>query len=146
MGLICKLLGHRYEHCRCTRCGAQRDEGHQWLEAEGTCLHTCAICGKEDALPHDWFHCRCKRCGQQRQEQHLWLKKSACEQVCRICGEERGTHTWQHVDRGVDRCKHCGKTHKLTPEEIARRDEEWAATDPFEEGYEDLPDYTPDPD
>jgi hypothetical protein len=30
------------------------------------------------------------------------------------------------VDRGVDKCRHCGKIHKLTPEEIKKRDEEWS--------------------
>ena len=146
MGFLCKLFGHRYEHCRCTRCGAQRDEGHVWVEAEGKCEHTCEICGKTESVPHDWFHCRCKRCEEQRDEHHLWLKHGKCEQVCRICGEERQTHDWRHADRGLDRCAACGKTHRLTAEEIAKRDEEWSATDEYADEFADLPDEPPEQD
>ena len=146
MGLICKLLGHRYEGCHCVRCGALHPQGHQWVEAEGKCEHTCARCGLTEALPHDWFHCRCKRCGEQRNDHHLWLKKSACEQVCRICGAERETHAWRHVDRGLDRCAVCGRTHRLSAEEIARRDEEWTTADSFEEAYESGDEYPPEQD
>ena len=146
MGLICKLLGHRWVNCRCARCGESRDEGHQWVEAEDRCERACSICGKTEIIPHQWFHCRCKRCGEQRDEHHLWLKKSACEQVCRICGKERETHDWRHVDRGVDRCAACGATHHLSAEEIARRDEEWAATDEYAESFEEVEDFPPEQD
>lgn len=141
MGLICKLLGHRWEGCHCVRCGETRAEGHQWVEAEGKCEHTCAVCGITETVLCDWFHCRCKRCGTVRDDHHLWLKKSACEQVCRVCGKERETHDWRHVDRGVDRCAACGKTHRLSAEEIARRDEEWAATDDYTEPFDETTDY-----
>lgn len=146
MGLICKLLGHRFDQCRCSRCGAQRDTGHRWVLADGACKRTCSICGKEETIPHDWFLCRCERCGELRDEHHFWLAKSQCEQVCRICGAERETHAWQHVDRGVDRCAVCGKTHRLTPEEIARRDEEWAEADVYDDPFEEALDYPPEPD
>ncbi len=146
MGLICTLLGHRYEHCRCVRCGHIRDAEHQWEEVEGRCERVCAVCGKREEIPHDWFYCRCKRCGQQRDTHHRWLKKSACEQVCRVCGQERETHDWRHIDRGLDRCAVCGKTHRLSAEEIARRDEQWAATDEYAETFEEAVDYPPEPD
>lgn len=135
------LIGHRWEGCRCARCGEMRAEGHQWVETEDKCEHTCVVCGVTETVPCEWFHCRCKRCGTQRDEHHLWLKKTACEQVCRICGKERETHDWRHVDRGVDRCAACGKTHRLSAEEIAQRDEEWAATDDYTETFDDATDF-----
>ena len=146
MGLICKLFGHHYEGCRCTRCGQTRNEGHQWVEAVDRCEHTCALCGITEQVPCEWYHCRCKRCGLQRDEHHLWLKKSKCEQVCRLCGAERETHDWRHVDRGVDRCATCGETRHLTPEEIARRDEEWEGADAYTDTFDDMTDYPPEPD
>ena len=146
MGWICKLLGHRWEGCRCARCGATRNEGHRWVEAEGRCEHTCEVCGAVETVPCEWYHCRCKRCGAQRDAHHLWLVKSPCEKVCRICGEEQEKHDWRHVDRGLDRCAACGETHRLTPEEIARRDEAWATTDDSTEGFDDAPDYPPETD
>lgn len=146
MGLICKLAGHHYEGCACTRCGAPRPEGHDWAMAEGKCERVCQRCGQTEEVPHEWFHCRCKQCGEQRDEQHLWLKKSRCEQVCRVCGKEREKHDWRPLDRGVDKCAVCGCTRRLTAEEVARRDEEWAASDLFEEPAEDIMDFPPEPD
>lgn len=146
MGLSCKLLGHKYDGCVCIRCGAPHPEGHAWVAAEGRCSRTCTRCGLTEPLPHEWFHCRCKRCGEQRDSHHLWLKKSACERVCRICGLERETHDWRPVDRGVDRCAACGRIHRLSAEEIARRDEEFASADSFQEPFEDAGDYPPEPD
>jgi len=146
VGLSCKLLGHKYDGCVCIRCGAPHPEGHAWVAAEGRCSRTCTRCGLTEPLPHEWFHCRCKRCGEQRDSHHLWLKKSACERVCRICGLERATHDWRPVDRGVDRCAACGRIHRLSAEEIARRDEEFASADSFQEPFEDAGDYPPEPD
>ena len=146
MSLMCKVLGHRWNGCVCTRCGATREEGHLWVEAENRCEHTCSVCGATETVPHDWFYCQCQRCGQQRDEHHQWLKKTECERVCRLCGKERQQHDWRHVDRGVDRCAACGKTHRLSAEEIARRDEEWAASDEYTQTYEDAPDAPPEQD
>lgn len=146
MGLICQIFGHQWMGCRCARCGKQRNEGHQWVETEGSCEHTCAVCGLTETVPHTWNHCRCTRCGQQRDEHHHWLKKTTCEQVCRICGQERETHDWRHVDRGVDRCAICGLTHRLTPEEIAQLDEEWEEADVYAEVFEDDSEFPADPD
>ncbi len=126
MSVWCKILGHRWDACRCARCGAQRDRKHRMEPVEAQCLTRCGLCGKEEALPHQWHHCACSRCGELRDENHDWMYTTECEQVCRVCGQSRQKHAWQPVDRGVDRCRHCGKTHKLTAEEIARRDDEWA--------------------
>jgi len=146
VGLLCKLLGHRWDGCRCVRCGQTNDKGHRWVETDGKCERACSVCGRTETVPCTWFHCRCERCGALRDEHHLWLKKTACEQVCRVCGKERETHDWRHADRGLDRCAACGKTHRLSAEEIARRDEEYSSVDDYLETVEDTPDYPPEPD
>lgn len=125
MSFWCKLLGHRWEGCTCRRCGAGRDKKHRFEPVEGQCQRQCALCGKVETLPCDWHHCACKRCGALRDAHHDWMYTSECEQVCRVCGREREHHRWQPVDRGIDRCRHCGKVHRLTQLEIAKRDEEW---------------------
>lgn len=126
MSFWCKIIGHSYEGCRCRRCGAQRDTGHPFTAVEGKCLRECPICGKTEKVPHQWHHCVCQVCGKVRDEDHDWMYTTECEAVCRVCGKEMQEHLWQPVDRGVDKCRTCGKTHRLTAEEIARRDEEYS--------------------
>lgn len=127
MSFWCKILGHRWDACRCQRCGQQRDKKHRFAAVEGKCAGRCEVCGKAEQRPHQWHHCVCNCCGEVRDEDHDWLYTTECEQVCRLCGAEHAEHRWQPVDRGVDRCRNCGKIHKLTPEEIEKRDEEWAS-------------------
>ena len=105
MGFWCKVLGHR------------------WEMPEGQCERQCIVCGNTEAVPCQWHYCACQRCGSLRDEQHDWLSISECEEVCRVCGQERKHHHWQPQSRGVDKCRHCGKVHKLTPAEIDQRDE-----------------------
>ena len=126
MSFWCKALGHRWQGCACKRCGQKRDKGHRFEPVEGKCEEKCALCGEIRVLPCTWHHCACQRCGALRDEQHDWMDTAQCEQVCRVCGRERQHHRWQAVDRGVDKCKRCGKPRKLTPEEIAKRDEQWS--------------------
>ena len=59
MGLKC-LFGHKWDGCKCERCGKLRDE------------------------QHDWEGCKCKRCGKIRDEQHDWNGRK-----CKGCGKER---------------------------------------------------------
>ena len=56
--LQCVVGLHSWDHCRCTRCGSLRNEGHYWEEA---C--TCAICGATRDVHHDRVGCRCRACG-----------------------------------------------------------------------------------
>jgi hypothetical protein len=39
MGLLCKLLGHKWNGCKCSRCKEVRNEQHTWNASE------CLICG-----------------------------------------------------------------------------------------------------
>ena len=126
MSFWCRVLGHRWEGCICRRCSQIRDNKHNYEPVEGKCGQRCTMCGKTEALPCDWHGCACRRCGAVRDQKHDWISTNECEQVCRICGKEREHHRWQPVDRGIDKCKYCGKIHKLTPDEIMKRDEEWS--------------------
>ena len=63
------LFGHKWNGCKCTRCGKIRDEGHAWNGC------TCTICGKV------------------RDEGHVWKPtKDACIQVCSLCGRQKSNH------------------------------------------------------
>lgn len=65
MGLAC-LFGHKWDGCRCVRCGEIRDEGHNYTHFRpsntGKCVGTCK-CGKKQELEHDWVGGKCARCG-----------------------------------------------------------------------------------
>ena len=54
------LFGHKWNGCKCSRCGKTRDEQHDW---EG-CI--CRRCGK---TRHNWDACSCRQCGKTR---HDW--------------------------------------------------------------------------
>lgn len=131
MAFLCRVAGHKWRGCECARCGERRDEGHSFKPAEDRCEQTCAVCGKTEAIPHDWHHCACARCGEKRDKAHDWIATSECEQVCRICGKERAKHDYRPLERGIDRCSRCHRIKKLTPEEIADRDENWC--EPFQD-------------
>lgn len=127
MSFWCKVLGHRWDACRCARCGAERDKGHRFEKLENVCREKCQVCGKEEKIPHAWNRCVCTQCAKVRDKNHDWMYTTECERICRLCGEESAEHLWQPMERGMDRCRQCGKLHKLTPEEILQRDEEWAS-------------------
>ena len=53
------LFGHKWNGCKCEKCGATRDEGHDW----DLCKGICKRCGKTQAEQHDYKGIRCTRCG-----------------------------------------------------------------------------------
>ncbi len=61
MGIAC-LFGHKWDGCRCARCGLQRNEGHDWDLCKGVCLK----CGAKQPPQHDWDGKVCRRCGLMR--------------------------------------------------------------------------------
>ena len=73
MGFICNTFGHKWNGCKCARCGEVRNEQHSWRG----CI--CTLCGKVRDEQHNWNLClgRCLRCGKMRPPQHLW-KGAAC--------------------------------------------------------------------
>lgn len=84
-----RLIEHSWNGCKCTVCGKERDEGHQWAVNEKACFQTCKICGKFKAIPHRY--------------QPI---PGICREKCIVCGDERRI---DHVfDNGV--CKRCNLT------------------------------------
>jgi len=119
MGLICKISGHKWNGCTCTRCDITRDEGHHWINEAGKCVKVCTICGKKRAVPHTWNGCKCAVCGALRDEGHQWREKpgecrevctisipGVCREACVVCGEER---PMEH-DFKNGYCSRCGMT------------------------------------
>ena len=119
MGLNC-LFGHKWNGCKCSKCGKLRDEQHDW----DLCKGQCKRCIKTQAAQHDWNGCNCSGCGVQR---HEWVdgKCSRCGKslVCEKCGinkanldnenkdkeaqyaKMRGQVIWQR--KGLLLCKNC---------------------------------------
>lgn len=91
--LRCTLGLHSWRHCRCTRCGALRDQQHDW---EGAC--TCAVCGATRDAFHQRAGCRCRTCGA---ELHDFTPSDVERHVCRSCGRI-GTHTLESDLRWED--------------------------------------------
>ena len=61
MGLKC-LFGHKWNGCKCFRCGKKRDEQHNWNFCKGTCNR----CGKFCYEQHDWNGYKCSKCGKKK--------------------------------------------------------------------------------
>ena len=105
MNLLCRTGLHRYEHCRCTRCGAGRDTDHVWNGCK------CAVCGKVRDENHSWNGCRCTVCHAVRDEGHRW---DGC--TCAICGRKREEgHVWDGCI-----CLKCGKVRFYENDEDGR--------------------------
>lgn len=76
------LFGHKWDGCKCAKCGKTRNEGHDW----DLCKGLCKRCGATQSKQHDWDLCKglCKRCGATQFEQHDW---DGCK--CTRCGKTR---------------------------------------------------------
>jgi hypothetical protein len=72
------LFGHKWDGCKCDKCGKTRDEQHDW----DLCKGKCKRCGKPCKEQHEWSGCKCTRCGKVRDEQHDWI---GCK--CEKCGK-----------------------------------------------------------
>ena len=89
------LFGHKWNSCKCSKCGKTRDEQHDFDLCKGKCKH----CGKTQAEQHSWNGCKCSRCGKTRDEQHDW---NGC--ICSRCGKRRNDkHSWNGC-----KCSSCG--------------------------------------
>jgi len=74
------LFGHKWNGCKCSRCGKERDE------------------------QHNWNGCKCTICGTTRTEGHRFAVNSKCEEKCEICGKTAGIK--HNLDGSV--CTKCG--------------------------------------
>jgi|GEM_PF-5477811 len=89
MSLKC-LFGHKWDGCRCAKCGKKRDQNHSWVNVNGKCEKYCAICGRIETVPHTFkkvnLTCEehCANCGETRRILHVFQNG-----VCVICGAIR---------------------------------------------------------
>ena len=51
------LFGHKWNGCKCEKCGKIRDTDHQWDGCK------CLNCGKTRDEGHDWKDGKCTKCG-----------------------------------------------------------------------------------
>jgi hypothetical protein len=71
MNLRCLVGLHRWQGCKCERCGETRDEGHDWSGCK------CLNCGKTRDQSHNWPEDRegqCSACGIRRDQSDDWVK------------------------------------------------------------------------
>mgnify|MGYP000893329743 CR=1 FL=1 len=136
MGQSC-ILGHKWNGCKCERCGKVRDKEHQWDACRGecticrkkckveheyfidpkTCKMTCKKCGHTTGqVYHEWDGCICRRCGATGDYAH---DMNGC--TCRRCGKvDNRFHEWVMLEgRCEQRCAVCGK--------VVATDHDWDA-------------------
>jgi len=52
-------LFHKWNGCKCEKCGKTRDKNHRWDLCKGICI----VCGSKCAEQHEWDGCKCQKCG-----------------------------------------------------------------------------------
>ena len=117
-----RLNAHTWDVCKCTKCGAQRDqsyEGHDWSKDCEECSRCgqkldkrhadhrwgygreCIICKTKCDLGHKWRYekvdelnggDKCMRCGKRRAHQHDYFFSLRNTEKCFKCGETYPTH------------------------------------------------------
>lgn len=127
MKIMCKITGHKWSGCKCERCGAQRDEGHNFgppSSRKGKCASQCSICGEYRLKDHDYQpvpgQCLkvCSACGQedalQNAQHNYQAVPGKCVKVCAVCGREDAPQNAQHKYQSVpgkcvEVCSVCGR-------------------------------------
>ena len=54
MGIACKLFGHKWNGCKCSKCSETRNESHTWGKTNGGIAH-CSVCG-DNAIDINFFN------------------------------------------------------------------------------------------
>jgi len=109
MNITCKLFGHKWNGCQCSKCGNARNEEHQFILLKGVCIEKCDICNKERVIGHKWNGCKCSHCDKFRDSHHSWV---GCK--CTTCSKIR---TIQHKWNGC-KCDMCGKVWAIAIEDL----------------------------
>ena len=65
---------HKWNGCKCERCYETRDEEHKWILLEGKCVEKCFVCGKKRIVKHKWDGCKCEWCGEIQSVDHEKLE------------------------------------------------------------------------
>ncbi|MEZ4357120.1 MAG: hypothetical protein R2876_00565 [Eubacteriales bacterium] len=122
MGLYCTIFGHKWNGCKCVRCGfvSQHSNNHHYVPVEGKCQLVCSICGKKVPRQHKWVivgdkankECikYCEICGEKGKAEHKWNK---C--ICERCGAIRKSEHDFHILEGecIEKCSICGTTRPI---------------------------------
>lgn len=115
---ICRIIGHRWNHCKCERCGTVQNANHMWNSCR------CSVCYSVRDQEHQWMGCQCKICRKTRNEEHLFVyangNGSNAEQhrlSCKRCHATKNeAHQWDIDEDGDKRCSICGYTIHVCPE------------------------------
>ena len=118
------LFGHKWNGCKCTKCGKMRNENHNWSGCKcticgktrdeqhifmykdwcGKCEGTCTICGKEVMTTHDYksvpnqCYQVCSRCGEKTRPKHDFKEvPGKCMNVCAVCGAVDSVNAAHHT-------------------------------------------------
>ena len=119
MKLSCRIAGHQWDGCKCTRCGELRDAEHHWTGCK------CSVCGKIRDAQHIWEGIPCHLChGEKRSQfckslscaqsrQGAWIIASIeknCLQKCKSCGKiKTGNHEMSSIaHKCYQECLNCG--------------------------------------
>ena len=88
-----QCLIHKWDGCKCSRCGKVRDEQHAWIGCK------CSRCGKVQNIGHNYIpvpgKCteKCAVCGKELKMEHTW-EQLGCVLKCSVCGVEKASHLW----------------------------------------------------
>lgn len=104
MGILCLFNTHKWNGCKCAKCGKERDEQHLW---DG-CI--CTKCGKQRDEAHNWDSNKCVGCG-------LKLVNTNCDVCSEIILNSSGFAFYSDVLNlgNIMVCKKC--TERIITEE-----------------------------
>lgn len=128
--MIC--LFHKWNGCKCSKCGKVRDKEHNFETVSGKCNKVCSICGKEGHKYHKYQFVSgkcieiCSICGEEGKifNHNYQPVSGVCQEKCSVCGD---IQTEKHLFEN-GKCKQCGVDinapikHEAPPLIIAARE------------------------
>lgn len=95
MAFLCSFGIHRWDGCKCIRCGAKRDEDHSWINCR------CSRCGETRDVGHAWDGCVCSVCGKEDHD-YKFVFCTKCKKKRRRSdiGEALGRVIYDHIGAG----------------------------------------------
>ena len=114
MSLKC-LFGHKWNGCKCEKCGKIRDEEHSFAPVDNKCIERCIRCGAEKYIKHVLMNNVCQRCGTKKdtllqelkEEMHLCASKYSHYDIIYLLSNKYAA--LQCEDMFYDICKKYGE-------------------------------------